>query len=158
MKKALLLLLPITLFFGCSNKGTLNMQAGIIYKIGGNQPVGRVEFHLLDESLEKILLDCGIKPKKDSTAVSEYALSVAFPDSKESILGQAKICLMPHIKETVTTDFDGKAKFQAVKAGKYFVMGATSTRGGYVIWNLPVEIKVGENSIILGPDNAAIIF
>jgi hypothetical protein len=66
----------------------------------------------------------------------------------------AETALKPHIVQTVTTGFDGKATFEAVAAGTYYLMGMSSTPKGYVIWNLKVELKAGKNSVTLDQNNA----
>ncbi|MDQ3219604.1 MAG: hypothetical protein M3Q26_02505 [Acidobacteriota bacterium] len=62
--------------------------------------------------------------------------------------------MKPHIVQSVTTDFSGKAKFAAVAAGTYYLMGFGSTPRGFVIWNLKVALKAGETPIILDQNNA----
>lgn len=149
--------------------GTLSFQAGIVYRQGGPQPVARVEFHLLDDDLEKILEGAGLTGsyiKQNLGLVSKYAMARIYretfvlltaetePENKD-FLTKAQLALQPHIKATVTTDFSGNAQFQPVPAGTYYVLGITETRGGFAIWNLKVEIKSGQNQITLDQNNAA---
>src|SRR3989440_1997242 len=51
-------------------------------------------------------------------------------------------------------DFQGRASFPTIAPGKYWVVGFTRTRGGCAVWNLPILLKPGENSVILDQKNA----
>ena len=67
--------------------------------------------------------------------------------------------LTPHILQTITTDFGGKASFQPVATGTYYLMGVTETpSGGWAVWNLRVDLKPGQNSVTLDQNNAAHAF
>ncbi|HEX8351277.1 MAG TPA: hypothetical protein VF611_00010, partial [Pyrinomonadaceae bacterium] len=53
----------------------LSIEAGIIYKMGGNQPVARTEFMLLDQSLETVLREGGVSEGRTGV-LSTYAFAV----------------------------------------------------------------------------------
>jgi hypothetical protein len=104
----------------------LSIEAGIIYKMGGNQPVARTEFMLLDQSLETVLREGGVS------------------EGRTGVLS--------------TYDFAGKAQFTDLKPGSYYLAGLSSTRKGFAIWNVPIEVKAGQNSVFLDQNNAATAF
>ena len=137
--------------------GTLSIEAGIIYKMGGNQPVSRTEFMLLDQSLETILNEAGI-PARDTGVLSSYAFAMLYPSQFPGVGERAQAAIKQHAVQTVSTDFSGKAQFTDIKPGSYFIMGLSSTRKGFAIWNLPVEVKAGQNSVFLDQNNAASAF
>ncbi|MDQ3747918.1 MAG: hypothetical protein M3367_02715 [Acidobacteriota bacterium] len=58
----------------------------------------------------------------------------------------------------MTTDFNGKGKFEDIQPGRYWVFGIMQTRKGHAVWNLSVEIKEGENGAVLDNNNAATAF
>lgn len=146
--------------------GVLSLEAGLVYRSGDVKPVARTEFHLLDQDLVKILEDAGVKPKEGSllarTAAQgnmnfAFALAAKYnslPDNQPFYLA-AMEAIKPHILKTVTTDFSGKANFEAVPAGTYHLMGLASTPRGFAFWSMPVEIKAGQTSIVLDQNNAA---
>jgi hypothetical protein len=66
--------------------------------------------------------------------------------------------LKEHTVQIVTTDFSGKATFNDIKPGSYYIFGRTQTRGGFAVWNLFVEIRAGANSVFLDQNNAVAAF
>lgn len=63
-----------------------------------------------------------------------------------------------HIVLTVKTDFEGKARFEGLPPGRYFLFARTETRGGSAVWNLAIDIRPGQNSIVLDQSNAAVAY
>lgn len=142
---------------------TLNLEAGIIYKVDGVQSVARTDFHLLNEDLEKVLQQIKVKSKnsKSSSTVIQCGENLMFRKYFEESEKNFKLCLSTIKSEaaySVTTDFNGKAKFENVKPKSYYLVGITETKGGFAIWNLPVEVKNGENSVVLDQNNAEAAF
>lgn len=132
----------------------LVIEAGIIYKMGGNLPVGRTDFVLLDESLETILN--GVVPPGRTGVLSEYGLALKFPSQYQGVAKRAQAAISSHTVASTSTDFSGKAQFSGLKPGNYFLSGFASTRKGFAVWNVPVEVKPGKNSVFLDQNNAAI--
>jgi hypothetical protein len=136
---------------------TLSIEAGIIYKMGGNQPVARTEFMLLDQSLETVLREGGVSEGRTGV-LSTYAFAVKYPEQFPGVAARAAQAIKSHLFSSVSTDFAGKAQFADLKPGSYYLAGLTSTRKGFAIWNLPVEVKTGQNSVFLDQNNAATAF
>jgi hypothetical protein len=136
--------------------GTLSMEAGIIYKSGGNQPVGRTEFRLLDANLESLISAAGLQADRGIDLVSTWAIKRRY--NADATLLQIEEAIKQHTVQAVTTDFNGKAQFENLPPAKYFVYGITETRRGFAVWSVPVEIKAGQNSVVLDQNNAATAF
>jgi hypothetical protein len=135
------------------------MKAALVYKMGGAQPVARVPFYLLRDSLENILRNAGLQAetfKTDNDVVREYAFHRTHATTGEDFLAKAEAAIAANTAKQVTTDFDGAAKFEDVPPGTYYLMGATQTRGvlGYAIWNYKVEVGGEDEAIILDQNNA----
>ncbi len=162
-----------------SAKGNLSVEAGLVFNSGDVKPVARVNFYLLDDNLETILSNAGIEAyqtidtsgaskgallggmrakKKSVSFVESYAVWSSSPDLYGEQLLQSKEALKPHIIATITTDFSGKGEFSQVKPGNYYLMGVGGTGKQAVLWNMPIEIKAGKQSVILDNKNAAEIF
>jgi hypothetical protein len=60
----------------------------------------------------------------------------------------------PHIVKTVTTDFTGKATFDTVAPGTYYLMAVASTPQSYAMWNMRLELKPGPFAVSLDQNNA----
>jgi hypothetical protein len=61
-----------------------------------------------------------------------------------------------YLVKEIMTDFDGKATFDDVPPGNYWLFGQTETRAAFTLWDLPIELKAGENKKILLDQNNAI--
>jgi hypothetical protein len=59
-----------------------------------------------------------------------------------------------------TTDFNGQATFSAVPVQRVFVNGLTELGGGSSLtaWSVPIDLKPGENKLILSNDNSSVDF
>jgi hypothetical protein len=139
----------------------LSLEAGLVFQSGDIKPVARTEFHLLDESLTKILRDAGVQPRpgdrdtSDRGIVFSYGLARKFGGDQNLPVGVQE-AVTKHIVATTTTGFDGKAKFNAVPQGTYYVFAMASTPKGFVIWNVKVELSSAEAAVTLDQNNAVI--
>lgn len=165
----------------------LSIEAAVVYNVGGAQPVARTDFALLDQPLPKILRDAGLhvgdyeaernrasrrqfptmpdfsklppKPDTDDNLLTDLALASQFPALGEGqFLSKARDAIKQHTVSLGTSDFSGKLELKDIRPGDYYVMCLAQTRKGYAIWNLPISLKAGANSIILDQRNAAIAF
>jgi hypothetical protein len=167
---------------------SLAIEAAVIYNFGGAQPLARKEIALLDASLPQILREAGLhggdldveenrafrqrnpsapdfsrysprKPDTDATLLNDLVSAIEFPTLGDGqFLGKAIPAIKAHIVITGTTDFSGKLELKDLKPGNYFVYLITQTRSGYALWNVPLEIKAGRNSLSIDNTNAAIAF
>jgi hypothetical protein len=155
------LMLVIT---GCANSGnqsnteppsvpvevaTLRLEAGIVYNFGGTQAVAREDFLLVDTDFRELLWRQGTK-----LGFGELCALYLYPELDQEDIRNMTTVLKAHTKGTATTDFQGRASFPGIAPDKSWVVGFTHTRGGGAIWNLPILLKPGENSVILDQKNA----
>ena len=61
-----------------------------------------------------------------------------------------------HRMGVVKTDLNGKGQFPGVAPGTYFGFGAVLSEGKALVWNLKVELKAGNNSVVLDQRNATL--
>jgi hypothetical protein len=151
----------------CSRAGSLQIEAQIIYSMGGPQPVARQTFYLLDTDLKEVARTGGDKEIKaeDKVAVTSIAALVALlyvaesgqPFKKKAAM-EAFIGSKPvwesHIVQTAETDFKGQAEFKNLTPRDYWIVGITETRSSVAIWNHKVTVKRGENKVMLDQNNA----
>jgi hypothetical protein len=177
-----LILLLFTQSCSLNGQGNLSVEAGLIYGAGNVKPVARTDFYLLDVDLETILKNAQLpiywgmtQQMKDlnPTQLQNY-LFILKVKAKRAEIGyegetdkelldmaiykQIDSILEPHIVSKVTTDFSGKTQFQNVKNGKYYLMGTTVGPSTEVIlWNLPIEVKSENQTIILDNRNTKMV-
>jgi hypothetical protein len=143
--------------------GSLAIQAAVVYRYGGAQPVARTDFVILDDDPITIVTNAGIQGKKPWAAPRMGIL--------ESLLymhmgnpwydGAAALqALKSHVIAAGTTDFNGQLVFTNLPANKrIYIFGIAQTRGGWAVWDLWYEIPPGQVwSAVLDQKNAAIIY
>jgi len=57
----------------------------------------------------------------------------------------------------VVADATGKATFQAVPAGTYYLMISTRYNNDALVWDKPVQLKAGDNSLTLDASNGTAV-
>jgi hypothetical protein len=139
--------------------GVLTVQAGIVYKMGGAQPVARTTFHLLRRDLLEILGGVGLRSERNMNLLQTFAFATRYHTTTKNyaeFYQVAAAAISPNIVATMVTDFSGIGQFSSIPAGTYYLMGYTETRGGFALWNVPVAVSTGQNGIVLDQNNAAI--
>ena len=140
--------------------GTVSLQAAIVYKQGGPQPVARVKFALLDQSLQSILQQANFSYRRAAnlSIIDQYAFAVRYGSDNQPAFEAVTTAIAEHTKATVTTDFNGNAEFDPVPFGTYYVVAVTETRGGFAVWDFKVDVHAGKNQVTLDQHNAATAF
>ena len=140
-----------------SESGTLDIIAGIDYKMGGVQPITSENFYLLDDDLAVILKASGMKANPDTGYLGTFGMNVKYfadrPDHKKAVKA-----ISQHTKYEAVTDLQGKAKFLNVHPGTYHIFGYSTTRGGFAVWNYEISVRSGSNSQVIDGKNAALAF
>jgi hypothetical protein len=145
-------------------KGTLDLEAGLLFKSGDVKPVGRATFYLLKEDAETVLLtqehldihnqEAQFKAKS-LTDWSMYGAVISL--SSDGITPNTTTALKKAINNVTvaseTTGFDGKTTFTNIPTGNYYLFGTYRFNRSSIYWNLPISIKAGTNKIILDNNN-----
>jgi hypothetical protein len=143
---------------------SLSFETGVVFKSGDVKPVARATFYLLDESLEKLLMDVNFQIYGGTDVMSGFALKYVSREleilrgSKSTIFDDTMLKLKPHILTSTTTDFNGKGQFTDLAEGVYYIMHVSEIGRSVILWNLRVEVKPGQNSVTLDQNNAAQAF
>jgi hypothetical protein len=132
---------------------SLSLEAALVYSYGGVQPVAREKFYLLDDDLNKILSKAGVKAREGLSPSHSLGFAVAYPEVEAETLRKSLAAIRPHILYTLTTDFQGKGKFEGVKVNSYYLFGVTKTRRAFALWNMKLNVKEGQNEIVLDGNN-----
>jgi hypothetical protein len=133
------------------DKGTVVMEAKIISRTGGAQPVTKEKFYLLDKDLNSILDEANLQDDEGQGLVNAFGISVVNPNKYRDTNQKALAAIKRHIVYSTTTDGNGKAQLKDVKPNNYYLFGITKTRSGFAVWSSPVSINPGQNSLILDP-------
>lgn len=163
-----LVFLAICVFF-YAYRGTVQIEAQIIYNMGGPQPVARQTFYLMsvdpDDLAVRGTTENGGKPFLAALSkLTNYAAIKETPKKDELLLIQRSIAssseyLEPYASAKSETDFKGIASFNSIRPGKYWILGATETRGGIAYWSTPVEVSVmSTTKTMLDQSNAKFVW
>lgn len=120
---------------------TLKLEAGLVYKTGGPQPVARTTFYLLDTfPLDEL----------DKKGLSTEFIATCGAESPA-----ARDIVAQRVRYEFTTGFDGRGEPAGIKPGRYWLFGAARTRraGGCALWLTPVDLTKNQ-SLILDQNNA----
>jgi hypothetical protein len=139
-------------------EGVVSLEAGLVFQSGDIKPVARTTFYLLDESAVKLMRQAGVKSsggeKSDVSIAGAYGISSKYSNNPNA--SRANELIKKHSIQSVTTDFGGKAKFNPVPQGKYYLFGISSTPKGFAIWDMKVDLNSAETSVTLDQNNAVV--
>ena len=137
---------------------------------GEEQPAARATFYLLDADMIRLAMVEGNEssPLRDKVYREHPTLEMVarVMDARRRSaysLGAEVISFMdnsrplwePHVVQSAQTDTQGRAIFESLRPGDYWLMGRTQTAiEGAAFWNQPVAISSGENSVKLDQTNA----
>ncbi len=146
-------------------KGNVDLEAGLVFNSGDVKPVGRATFYLLKENPSKLLLTqahldvfnsdnsrFGGNQTLDKWSMYGAVLYMDGSLTPNFALAIKKSIDAASVAQT-TTGFDGKASFEAVPAGDYFLFGYYKFGKQTTYWSLPVTVKAGANKVVLDNDN-----
>jgi hypothetical protein len=145
--------------------GRIDLEAGLIFNSGDVKPVGRATFYLLKEDASKIILtqphldahnqDIGRFGRTETLDKWSMYGAVLYIDGSLSptFALAVKTALDAASVGQTTTGFDGKATFQDVPVGDYFLFGYYTIGKQTTYWNLPVTVKAGANKVVLDNNN-----
>lgn len=159
-------------------RSSLEVEAQIIYNMGGPQPVARQTLYLVDRDVLSIRFDePEVKAKQEQFKTDEEKTLFTMQgmnllllkmlvekrneikDEKQlkeflGALELSKPFWADHIVQTAQTDFKGKATFTNLKSGQYWILAITETRAAIAVWNHKVNLQSGENKVLLDQNNA----
>jgi hypothetical protein len=153
--------------FAEPRSGAISIEAALVFRSGDVKPMARMSIYLLDENCASILRGAGLKvPQRyqniggdtDENLLFAYGSAWNFPTFEDSraFNATATEALRTHIKQTIATDFSGKAVFRDLDAGIYYVLGIGKTPHSFAIWSLPVAVTSGNTALLtLDQNNAA---
>jgi len=133
------------------DKGTVSLEAKVLSKTGSPQPVRNVKFYLLKKDLNSILNDAKIEDETGQGLVNALGLSIVFPDRYGDVRQKAMSAIGKQSVHSITTDASGKAQLKDVKPDNYYLFAITKTGNGFAVWDSPITIQAGQNSLVLSP-------
>lgn len=135
------------------DKGTVSLEAKVLSRNSTTaQPVRGTKFYLLKKDVETVLNDAAIEDETgQGSLTSALGLATVYPDRYGDFSRKAFGAIGKNTAYNFTTDASGKANLKDVKPDNYYLFAVTKSGSGFVIWNSPITIQAGQNSLILPP-------
>ena len=131
--------------------GTLHVTAGIAEPSGQVAPVSGRDIWVLRESIDGALMRAGFPASSDGSVLRNFgsACRQGLPICRQGMqaIAAARIGI-------VRTDADGHARTAALPVGRYHVFGDFVHNQRSMMWNLPVDVRSGDNELRLDLRNA----
>lgn len=127
-------------FAGAATAGVLALATPLA---GGNLLV-------LKHSVDVALTNGGVSASPNGTAMKAWHRAC---ESRTPACQQGLHALMADAAFATRTDAGGRGQTRPLPAGRYYVFGAVRVANRPMIWNLPVDLKAGTNSITLDQHN-----
>ena len=115
------------------------------------QPVRGTRFYLLKKDVESVLSDADIENETGQSLLTALGMATVYPDRYGDIRSKAMSAISRNAAYNITTDSSGKASLKDVKPDNYYLFAVTKTGNGFVLWNSPITIQAGQNSLVLPP-------
>ncbi|MFN0141271.1 MAG: hypothetical protein ACKVQW_14430 [Pyrinomonadaceae bacterium] len=135
------------------DKGTVVIRAKLVNSRGDTQPARAAKFYLLDKDIETILSQARVEPIEGNTLTASLGLAAVFPDRYGEFQRAAMRAIGAHAKYSGTTDGSGAAKVSGIAPDGYYLFAITRVGRGFAMWNSPVSVAAGENTLDLSPQS-----
>ena len=136
---------------------TLRLRAEVQFLNNKNRPAGFTEFFLLQEDLDSVLKSSRIRIPGgqgiDSFA-ELWARSVQRGYRYPGVAAAIRNSLASSSIARIKTNSVGQANLNKLKAGRYFVVGASTLGQVGVVWSKPFTLSPGSNDLSLDLRNA----
>jgi hypothetical protein len=122
-------------------------------------PLAGRELLVLKASFEEALRKAGFQdPATAPVKRSAVAIWAAACKAQSPMCKQGIDALQTFYVGKIRLDEAGTVRVSGLPKGNFWVLGLGAANGQHFVWDLPVEIKPGANSIALDPRNAKIIY
>jgi hypothetical protein len=125
------------------------------FKDQAPKPVAGMPVWLLNDSFGSLLRRTGLLdgPPGAKTKVTPLRAWATSCFTSSPICGGMLSEVQGHIVGASKMDATGRATFQAVPPGSYYVLALSALNQEALIWDLRVDLKSGANSVIIDPHN-----
>lgn len=115
-----------------------------------NKVAGR-QFLILNEDPQVALIKGGLQPTPHSSVLQNWLRACI---NRTPNCEKGALALRPHNVGTATTDANGRAETAPLPAGRYWVLHEAGVGGKRWMWNQPVDVKAGMQSLTFDQRNA----
>lgn len=113
-------------------------------------PLAGGHVFILKHGIDAALANGGLRASPSGSAMKMWHDACA---TNTPACLQGRQALVADTAAATTMDAGGKGQSQPVPAGRYFVFGSVFVDGHAMMWNLPIDLKAGTNSVTLDMHN-----
>ncbi|HEV2577895.1 MAG TPA: hypothetical protein VGU25_11865 [Acidobacteriaceae bacterium] len=131
---------------------TLSIVSGFPAQAGAPNPLASHPYTLLRDSIPTLVAKAGVAIPAGSSAYKVFgvACGTRSPDCQKII-----DAIKASAASSVRADANGGGTFPAVPPGTYYLMISARYNNQALMWDHPVQLKAGANSMTLSPQNAS---
>jgi len=109
---------------------------------------------VLRHGVEAALTNGGVRASPNGSAMKTWKVACA---NRTPACQQGTQAIAADAAGLAITDAGGKGQTQPLPAGRYYVFGSVTVANNPMIWNLPVDLKAGTNSLTLDQHNLTLV-
>ena len=135
---------------GPASAAVLSLAAGVAQPNGEMAPAGNASFYLEPHNVDRSLSNAGFQAPPGLTPLSGW-VATCQTNRDLCLLGvkAMEADAVAHVK----TDAAGHLVMPPVPPGRYYIFSFAAPGGRPLLWDLPVDLKPGANSIVLDEHN-----
>ncbi len=131
----------------------LVISSGLQAQPGSPNPLANHPYVLLRESFASVMAKANVQVP---AGVSPYKVLGNACGNRTPDCQKIMAAVNADAASAVRADANGKATLTAVPAGTYYLMISTRYNNQALVWDTPVQLKMGNNSLILSEANASV--
>ena len=130
---------------------TLSIASVFPTQPGAPNPLASHPYTLLRDSIPNLVAKAGVAIPAGSSAYKVFGVACGThsPDCQKIL-----DAIRASAASAVRADANGTGTFPAVPPGTYYLMISTRYNNQALMWDHPVQLKAGQNSLTLSPQNA----
>jgi hypothetical protein len=131
---------------------TLSIASGFPAQAGTPNALASHPYTLLRDSIPNLVAKAGVAIPAGSSAYKVFGVACGThtPDCQKIV-----DAIKASAASSVRADANGAGTFPAVPAGTYYLMISARYNNQALMWDHPVQLKAGQNSMTLSPQNAS---
>lgn len=136
---------------GSATGAVLSLAVGFSPSPGSFTPIAGRSLWVLKDSVDVALLKGGLRSSPDGTVVKNWERAC---ESRLPACQQGLQALVADSAGVTKTDASGRAQTQPLRAGRYYIFSPVQFDNRQMMWNVPIDLKAGTNSLTLDQRNA----
>ena len=132
----------------------LIITSGLAAQPGAPNPLANQPYVLLRENLATIVTKTGVQVP---AGVSPYKVLGMACANRTPDCQKIMAAVNADAASAARADATGKAALPAVEAGTYYLMISTRYNNQALVWDTPIQLKIGNNSLTLSQANASVV-